>query len=692
MALGGRRAGFAVLAAVAATLALAPSAATPASASPPARVALPDPTPLEAYAGTPATLASAPALTLRVYLSGQPGRAAAALAVSTPGRPRYGRYLTAAQFQRRYGATAAQIKTVSDWLTSQGMTITATTPHYIAVNATAPELNTAFGTTVIQYDFPPFSFDGHEFPVPPEIGTSGGFSVPAALGGDIAAVTGLQFTNLPVAASASEKPATPTARPATPTAREATPTTRQATAAADSYHCSQYWGQHTETIPSAYGRTSAPTQLCGYTPGQLRTAYGVSSSRYTGKGVTIAIVMNDRSPTMLTDANRFFRGHGLTGFASGQYTENAPASVAATCDDSDATDNSEASQIVQDEPGGFNVNALEEAIDVESAHITAPAAHVVYVAANCDEDPFGEVQDLLDAATRVVDQHLANVVSGSFSDDETLYSPADGTAWDLTFEQGALEGVGFDLASGDGGPDLSPPVQTTPTICFPSSSPWVTAVGGTTLEIGKNGAAIADYPWGDDATQVNAAGTGYTAPPPGEFLGGSTGGLSAFFAEPAYQKPVVPAALATGGGTSTARRVVPDISANAEPSELIGYTGAITTGAYGQIVEGGTSAAAPLFAGLEADAIQATGHPLGFLNPALYQLSGTAALQAVSPVNPARPPMVIGAQPGIGDGNNYLTILGEDQAPLQATRGYDDETGLGTASPSFPTAFTRLGG
>jgi subtilase family serine protease len=390
-------------------------------------------------------------------------------------------------------------------------------------------------------------------------------------------------------------------------------------AAADSYLCSQYWGQHAERIPAAYGRTSAPTQLCGYTPGQLRTAYGVSSSRYTGKGVTIAIVMTDSSPTMLSDANRFFTSHGVAGFAPGQFTVNAPAPVAATCS---------SSQLSQDQPGGFDVNALEEAIDVESVHITAPAANVVYVVADCDEDSFGGMQDLLDAATRVVDQHLASLVSGSFSDDESLYSPADGAAWNLTFEQGAIEGIGFDLSSGDGGADITPPVQTTASVTFPSSSPWVTAVGGTTLEIGRNGAPVADYPWGDNVTQVNTDGTG--------------------------------------------------------------YTGAVTSGVYGQTLEGGTSEATPLFAGLEADAIQSAGHPMGFLNPALYLLHGSAAIRDVPPVSPADPPAVIVAQPGLGDGNDYLTTLGEDQSPLRATRGYDDETGLGAPGPSFVTAFTRF--
>jgi subtilase family serine protease len=669
--------------AVALGLALAPGAAatTPAAAG---RVALPDPTPLQTLTGTPAPLASAPTLTLRVYLAGGPGRAAAARAVSDPRGGAYGHYLTAAQFQRRYGATAAQAKTVSGWLTSQGMTVTATTPHYVAVTATVPEADAAFATTMIQYDFPPITFGGHQYPSAPAIGTSGGFSVPAALGGDIAAVTGLQFTSLPTPPSSSSPAAPPTsAGPSHATPSHAT--TPSAAATANSYHCSHFWGQHTEQIPEAYGRTSAPTMLCGYTPGQLRTAYGVSAGGYTGQGVTVAIVMNDSSPTMLSDANRFFTSHGLAGFAPGQFTVNAPASVAATCSGS----GSQAGQANQDEPGGFDVNALEESIDVESVHITAPAAKVVYAAADCDEDPFGEVQDLLDAANRVVDQHLANVVSGSFSDDELMYSPADGTAWNLTFEQGAIEGIGFNLSSGDGGSGITPPLQTTPTVDFPSASPWDTAVGGTTAEIGRNGAMLASYPWGDNATQVNTDDTGYTSPPPGEFLGGGTGGLSAIFTEPAYQKPVVPHSLATGDGAT--RRVVPDISANAEGDELIGYTGAVTSGVYGQTLEGGTSAAAPLFTGLEADAIQAAGHPLGFVNPALYRLHGSGAVRDVPAVNPAHPPVVIGTQEFLGDGNNYLTTLGEDQAPLTATAGYDDATGLGTPGASFVTTLARLG-
>lgn len=137
--------------------------------------------------------------------------------------------------------------------------------------------------------------------------------------------------------------------------------------------------------------------------------------------------------------------------------------------------------------------------------------------------------------------------------------------------------------------------------------------------------------------------------------------------------------------------MIPDIPANAGSQMLIGYTGAVTSGVYGQTPGGGgTSLASPLFAGLEADAVQAAGHPLGFLNPALYSLDDTPAIRDVPAVNPAHPPVVIGAQPFFGTADDYLTTLGEDQPPIQATCGYDDATGLGTPSLSFVTAFGQF--
>ena len=503
--------------------------AVSAAAGTPARVALPDP---NLRAGSPGGTASPanPQLTmaLRVYLSGRDpqGEAAAALAVSDPRDPGYARYLPPAQYEQRFGPGPAQVSAVRDWLTSAGMTITAANQHYITVTATVAQVDATLDTQITAYTTT-FTLPTGQTKTLVTYGAAGGFSVPAALGGDVTTVTGFdEFTET----NASSASPADIAAPAS--VGQARPSAKLA-GAASGYQCSHYWGQHTVAIPAAYGNTSAPTQLCGYTVSQMRSAYGITSSPYTGKGATIAVVLDDASPTMRADANQFFAGQGVPGFAPGQYTEDfggddEPASaLQASC-----------SNETPDQP--------EETLDVETAHIVAPDAHVVYMGTNCDGDL---QQNFLDTMTNVVDRHLADVVTDSYTITEGEFSPADVAAWSLTLEQGALEGIGFNFDSGDGG-NYGDGVGNAQ---FPASDPWATAVGGTSLEIGANGAPVAQYGWGDGFTQENPAGTGYLEPLPDGGSDGSQGGLSTFFTQPAYQKGVVAVTLATAGGTRPGR-------------------------------------------------------------------------------------------------------------------------------------------
>jgi subtilase family serine protease len=673
-------------------LGLAPPAAqaTAVSTATTGRTALPVPS-VDEPQGTPQPLAATKQVSLRVYLAGKHAASlsSAALAVSTPGNANYGHFLTPTEFQQRYGASAAQVQAVSDWLTSAGMKITAKTAHYIAVKASVAQADAAFDTQIVEYVLTITGTGGKggtgtSF-FPTAVGVTGSFSVPSAVGADIATVTGINEINPPnVSASASAGTSTGTGTGTSPAVKAAPAAVPSAAATASGYQCSHYWHQHVATIPVAYGRTTAPTQLCGYTPQQLRDAYGVTGSTDTGKGVTVAIVLPEAYPSMLSDANRFFASHGVAGFAPGQFTENLGPGFASSCAQQDQEGETD------DLPGGALADP-EEALDVETTHIAAPAANVVLVGADCvpmtENNPALQLQDLLDATTRIVDQHLADIVSDSWGYGHP--SPADTTAWNLIYEQGALEGITFNYSSGDGGsqgPDDGLPTSAQ----FPATDPWVTAVGGTSLEIGKNGTAVADYPWGSDVTQTTTAGTGYTTPLPGSFMGGSGGGVSAAFAQPSYQRSVVPAALATDNGQVTARRVVPDISANAGSNYLIGYTGAVTPGVYAQVLEGGTSGSTPLISGLEADAIQAAGHSLGLANPALYRLYRTPAIASVPAVSTQHPPVVFGGSV-FSDGDDNLTTLGEDLPPLKATAGYDDVTGLGAATASFVTALGHGG-
>jgi hypothetical protein len=146
-------------------------------------------------------------------------------------------------------------------------------------------------------------------------------------------------------------------------------------------------------------RTAQGTTVNGGTPHYLAVG-AVAGSPYTGKGATVAIVLDARSPAMEADASRFFAAHGVAGFKPGRYTENRPPG-------SDRTD----------WPDGDNP---EEALDVETVHIIAPDAKVVFVSAGCDYGTY----DFLDAHTRVVDSDLADVVSDSRSGIEGDTSPA----------------------------------------------------------------------------------------------------------------------------------------------------------------------------------------------------------------------------------------------------------------------------
>jgi subtilase family serine protease len=171
------------------------------------------------------------------------------------------------------------------------------------------------------------------------------------------------------------------------------------------------------------------------------------------------------------------------------------------------------------------------------------------------------------------------------------------------------------------------------------------------------------------------------------------------FTQPSYQKGVVPDSLATavpnGPPSATPMRVVPDVSALADPSTgmLVGQTTLQadgTTYAFSLSRIGGTSVACPVFAGIEADAQQAAGHPLGFANPAIYQRYGTSAFHDVTN-HPLGPGYLAEVRSNYTDPYTktgplvtYLRTLGidgEGADALPAVKGYDDSTGVG--SPDY---------
>jgi subtilase family serine protease len=139
-------------------------------------------------------------------------------------------------------------------------------------------------------------------------------------------------------------------------------------------------------------------------------------------------------------------------------------------------------------------------------------------------------------------------------------------------------------------------------------------------------------------------------------------------------------------------RVEPDVSALADPSTgmLVGQTTLQPDGvtyAFSLSRIGGTSVASPTFAGVEADAQQAAGHPLGFADPAIYQRYGTSAFRDVTD-HPNGPGYLAEVRNNYTDPSTkqgplvtYLRTLGidgEGAAALSAVRGYDSATGVGS--------------
>jgi subtilase family serine protease len=650
----------AVIAAAATTLAVGVLSSAASAQSSPARMAIDGthPTWATSSARVSQQAVTTGTVTARVYLAGQnqAGLAAYATAVSTPGNALYGHYLTPAQVAAEYGPTAGQVSAVQSWLTGADLTVTKVDDAiggYVEVEGSVQAAAKAFGVTFGTFKGPDQKADR----APDQTATA-----PASVASAVLTVSGLDTATHDV------KPAD-TLPPPGPNYWVAPP-------------CSTYYGQKIATDkPSAYGKKQ-PYTNCGYTPRQIRGAYHVSQTGMTGKGQTVAIVDAYASPTMLSDANEYAKVTGDQPFRPGQYTQYLSSTWTDT-----AADECDAQSWYS-----------EQTLDVESVHGQAPDANVTYVgAASCDDE------DLLSALALIVDNHLASIVTDSWGDlyDQATLIPV----YDLVFEVGAAEGIGFFFSSGDNGYEspAEDPGSDQLQVDFPTSSPWVTSVGGTSLAIGPSNNYEWETSWGTLLDPLAANGKSWEFTPPGQYPdyydGSGGGGVSTAFTQPWYQAGVVPNSLATSlptGTTSpTPMRVVPDVSALADPSTgiLLGQTTLQPNGktyAFSLSRIGGTSLSSPTFAGIEADAQQAAGHVLGFANPAIYQRYGTSAFNDVTD-HPLGPGYLAEVRNNYTDASTktgpiltYLRTLGidgEGAAALPAVKGYDDATGVG--SPDY---------
>ena len=183
--------------------------------------------------------------------------------VSTPGVTSFRHGVSPQQWITRFSPTQADFDAVLNELKADGFTITAYPKSrlFITFRGTAAQLGDAFGTSIHAY-----SYAGRTLLAP-----SSAPSVPASLAGKVAGI-GLDQSKLLTH---------PDNKPADPDAPKATSQGVQRFASPQSVitaPCSNYAGQNTAVVPTAYGRTVFPTNICGYKPSQLRSAYGVRSS------------------------------------------------------------------------------------------------------------------------------------------------------------------------------------------------------------------------------------------------------------------------------------------------------------------------------------------------------------------------------------------------------------------------------
>jgi subtilase family serine protease len=591
----------------------------------------------------------------RVYLAGRDraGLTAYATAVSTPGNKLYGKYLSPAQVQSRYGATGAQVAAIKKWLSDGGLKVTSVQQGiggYVAVTGSLAAANKAFGVTFANYQGPDHRTDR----APQQAATA-----PSSVASAVLTVTGLD-TARHLARPADTLP------PPGPNYWVAPPT-------------STFYGQQTANDePTAYGQ-HWPWAVTGYTPAQVRGAYGVANSGMTGRNQTVAIVDAFASPTMQGDANQYARVTGDPTYSNGQYRQYLPSSFSDTAE--------------CDAAGWYG----EQTLDVESVHGQAPDANIRYVAgASCQD------QDLDSSLAYIVNHHLASIVSNSWG--EPFDDATDTSVLNSIFQAGAAEGIGFFFSSGDSGyesPAEDPGISDQIQVDSPAASPWVTSVGGTSLAIGANNNYEFETSWGTILDPLSSNGKHWQHTPPGQYpagYGGSGGGgVSTVFPQPAYQRGVVPSTLATqlpdGTTSSTPMRVEPDVAAYADPATgfLVGQTTLQPDGktyAFSLSRIGGTSVACPTMAGIQADAQQAARHDLGFANPQIYARYGTSAFRDVTDFPFGQGQRLAEVRNNYTDPSTrglplltYLRTLGingEGAAALPAVHGYDDATGVGS--------------
>ncbi|MGC9220893.1 MAG: protease pro-enzyme activation domain-containing protein [Solirubrobacteraceae bacterium] len=554
------------------------------------------------------------------------GLSSYAQAVSTPGSSDYRRYLSPPEFAVRFGASASAVDTVQAALRAESLHVQGESANHLVlhVQASAGSFEHAWHTSIDTYVLP---------------GGATGFvnssapQLPASAAAHISAVVGLD--SLVSARPQAMRQAAPAAL-ARPGGQQPRQLVAHQTAGP----------QPTSVCTQEIGDASTQLGSVPWTYPDLAQAYqydDLYAGGDEGSGTTVALI--EFAPYVSSD---------ITTFEDCYSSPPDPAITNYPVDGGAGSPVTSGSASVE---GGEQ----EAELDIETIIGLAPQASIdVY------EGPLGATDsNILDTYTQAIDNPVVNVISTSWGECEAAEDPSLINAEATLFQQAAVEGKTVVAAAGDDGSEdcdgvLSGSAGTALAVDDPASQPYVTGVGGTYLQ--SLGPAPAETVWNGNASD-------------GLSGGASGGGVSSLWPMPSYQADaaaslgVINANSSCPSGSGLCREV-PDVSADAGAPVAVyctetGSEGCGATGDGGWTAFGGTSLAAPTWAALFALADSSSacdGTPLGFANPALYNVASGAGYAS--------------AFNDITSGNNDL--LDAHDGTYAAGPGYDMASGLGS--------------
>jgi subtilase family serine protease len=592
-------------------------------------------------------------------------------ALYNPHSSSYHHWLAAGKFSARYAPSASKRTAVSSYLRSAGLTVhSSSSPFLVRASGSSAKVSSAFRTTLRMYK----DKKGVKY-----FSNSTAVRMPSSLAPSVLGVIGLSNTVRERSQIERSKLTThkKMAKSGDPNAACQTPypTNAQLFNAID----------HGVGFPFGYG--DAPG-CNGLTPSQENGIYNAphASPRTTGAGVKIGVfeLSEYQHSDIDTYAHQFFGAH---------YT---PPLVDVNVDGGPGAPMCPSGDVCPPSFNGF-AGDVEVAADIETQLAISPAVRslVVY---NAPNDESGQTE--LDEWTAIAKADQVASVSSSWAVCENDAGAAYVQAENTVFEQMAAQGQSTFGAEGDTGAFscIRSDGSTILNVLDPPSQPWVTSVGGTSLESFNPGIKQhPTYPKGvetvwnvgnlcnaDPASATNGEQTGF-------FWCGATGagggGASQFWGRPAYQ--VGPGVnnphTTTGNGTTqcalaktgTPCREDPDVSANADeftpygefctgnantPNSQCATIGSNVPGWFGI---GGTSLASPLWSAIMADRVSFTGRRLGNVNPLLYVDSLVAPAATFHDIAGGSP-----------NNNGFFPV----------TPHYDEATGIGT--PNMATLIT----